>query len=323
MLEKILITGITGQDGLFLTKMLLSNNSKYHVYGTSRNINNFFLERLKYLKPDSIDNLSLIEVDLHDTHSISKLITEVKPTKLINLSGPSSVYKSYESPSETINSINIIFDNLINSFFKVNIEGVFFQALSSEMFELNNNKIDEKSPINPRSPYAIGKSQIYEKSLNLREKEGVNICNGFLFNHESEFRDDEYLIMKVINSAINISNKKQQHLKIGSLKLVRDWTYAEDTTRAIKKIMENSFSKDYVVGSGNGYSIGELISNVFEEFHLDIDQYVTVESSLLREGDPTSIISNPTKIYNDLGWRAETSFKSLILKCLEFKLKKS
>jgi len=323
MLEKILITGITGQDGLFLTKMLLSNNSKYHVYGTSRNINNSFLERLKYLKPDSIDNLSLIEVDLQDTHSISKLITEVKPTKLINLSGPSSVYKSYENPNETINSINIIFDNLINSFFKVNIEGVFFQALSSEMFELNNNKIDEKSPINPRSPYAIGKSQIYEKSLNLREKEGVNICNGFLFNHESEFRDDEYLIMKVINSAINISNKKQQHLKIGSLELVRDWTYAEDTTRAIKKIMENSFSKDYVVGSGNGYSIGELISNVFEEFHLDIDQYVTIEPSLLREGDPTSIISNPTKIHNELGWRAETSFKSLILKCLEFKLKKS
>ena len=323
MLEKILITGITGQDGLFLTKMLLSNNAKYHVYGTSRNIKNSFLERLRYLKPDSFDNLSLIEVDLHDTHSISELITEIKPTKLINLSGPSSVYKSYENPSETINSINIIFDNLVDSFFKVNIEGVFFQALSSEMFELNNNKIDEKSSINPRSPYAIGKSQIYEKSLNLREKEGVNVCNGFLFNHESEFRDDEYLIMKVINSAINISNKKQQHLKIGSLELVRDWTYAEDTTKAIKKIIENSYSKDYVVGSGNGYSIRELISNVFEEFHLDIDQYVTVEPSLLREGDPKSIISNPTKIYNELGWRAETSLKSLILKCLEFKLKKS
>ena len=323
MLDKILITGITGQDGLFLTKSLLSKSSNYHVYGTSRNIKNSFFERLKYLKPDLIDNLSLIEIDLHHSQSVSELITEIKPTKLINLSGPSSVYKSYESPNETINSINIIFDNLVDSFFKVNIGGVFFQALSSEMFELNSNKIDEKSSINPRSPYAIGKSQIYEKSLELREKEDVNICNGFLFNHESEFRDDEYLIMKVINSAINISNKKQQHLKIGSLGLVRDWTYAEDTTKAIKKIIENSFSKDYVVGSGNGYSIKELISNVFEEFHLDIDQHVTVESSLLREGDPTSIISNPSKIYDELGWRAETSFKRLILKCLEFKLKKS
>ncbi len=323
MLEKILITGITGQDGLFLTKMLLSNSSKYYVYGTSRNIKNSFLKQLEYLKPDSFDNLSLIEVDLHDTNSVSELITEIKPTKLINLSGPSSVYKSYESPKETINSINIIFDNLVDSFFKANIEGLFFQALSSEIFEPSNNKIDEKSLINPRSPYAIGKSQIYEKSLDLREKEGVNICNGFLFNHESEFRDDEYLIMKVINSAINISNKKQEQLKIGSLEFIRDWTYANDTTEAIKKIIENSISKDYVVGSGSGHSIKDLISNVFEEFDLDLDKYVIVDPSLLREGDPTCIISNPTKIYNELNWKAETSFKSLILKCIEFKLKKS
>ena len=324
MLEKILITGITGQDGLFLTKRLLDDDSDYQIYGTTRNSNNSFLEKLKYLKPNENNRLSIVEIDLHDIKSVSELITKIKPTKLINLAGPSSVYKSYENPLKTINSINTIFDNLVNSFFKINLEGVFFQALSSEMFDVKNNKkIDEKSVIKPRSPYAIGKSQIYEKSLELREKKDVNITNGFLFNHESEFRDDEYLIMKVINSAINISNKKQDKLKIGSLKLVRDWTYADDMTEAIKNIIENSFQADYVIGSGKGYSIKEMITSVFDEFSLDLDKHVTVDASLLREGDPESVISNPMKIYNELGWRAKTSFKSLILKCVNFKIKKS
>ena len=165
MLEKILITGITGQDGLFLTKRLLDDDSDYQIYGTTRNSNNSFLEKLKYLKPNENNKLSIFEIDLHDNKSVSELITKIKPTKLINLAGPSSVYKSYESPLKTINSINTIFDNLVNSFFNINLEGVFFQALSSEMFDIKNNKkIDEKSLIKPRSPYAIGKSQIYEKS---------------------------------------------------------------------------------------------------------------------------------------------------------------
>ena len=143
------------------------------------------------------------------------------------------------------------------------------------MFESNNfGKLNEKANLKPRSPYAIGKAQIFEKSLEIRDKKGVNICNGILFNHESEFRNDEYLFMKVINSAINISKNKQSDLTVGSLELVRDWSYAKDTVEAIYKIIENSYSKDYVVGSGKGHSIKELILTVFDEFNLDFETHV-------------------------------------------------
>jgi len=319
-MEKILITGITGQDGIFLSKKLLEDNESLHIYGTTRNKHNSFFERLNFLQPKTVNKLSILEVDLQDFNVLNQLIEQIKPTKLINLSGPSSVYQSLGDPNKTIDSINAIFDNLINSFFKANINGVFFQALSSEMFEVNNfGKIDEKVNLKPRSPYAIGKAQIFEKSLEIRDKNGVNICNGILFNHESEFRNDEYLFMKVINSAINISKNKQSELTVGSLELVRDWSYAKDTVEAIYKIIENSYSKDYVVGSGEGHSIKELILTVFDEFNLDFETHVKTDNNLLRIGDPQTIVSNPSKIYNELGWKTTTTFKELIFKCINFK----
>lgn len=322
MKEKILITGITGQDGLFLVREYLKQSDIYQIIGTSRNLANEFNKKLKYIIPNLEKEIKILNVNLLDSHSVFELISNTQPTKLINLSGPSSVYNSYINPKETIDSINKIFDNLTNSFFKINDEGVYFQALSSEMFLPKENKrLDENSEISPRSPYAIGKAQIFEKSIAMRDKLGVNINNGILFNHESEFRNNEYLFMKVINKAIDISKSRVGNLTVGSLNLIRDWTYAGDIASAIFKIVKESNAEDYVVGSGTGHSIEELIQQVFDYFNLDLNTFVNVDTSLLRSGDPVQIISNPEKIYKELQWNATTSFSELISKCIQYKIK--
>jgi GDPmannose 4,6-dehydratase len=322
MKEKILITGITGQDGLFLIRKYLDQPDKYQIFGTSRNVNSEFNKKLNYLLPNLKAEIKIMRIDLLDYHSVFNFVSSIQPTKLINLSGPSSVYQSYTQPKKTIDSINKIFDNLTDSFFKINSEGVYFQALSSEMFlPKENEKINENSKISPRSPYAIGKAQIFEKSISLREKLGVNICNGILFNHESEFRNNEYLFMKVINKAIDISKSGTGNLTVGSLNLIRDWTYAGDIASAIFKIVKESNAEDYVVGSGTGHSIEELIQQVFDYFNLDLNTFVNVDTSLLRSGDPVQIISNPEKIYKELQWNATTSFSELISKCIQYKIK--
>ena len=322
MKEKILITGITGQDGLFLTREYLKQSEKYQIFGTSRNLTSEFSNKLKYLVPNLEEEINILRVNLLDYQTVFNLINDIRPTKLINLSGPSSVYQSYNNPKVTIESINKIFDNLTEAFFKTIKNGVYFQALSSEMFLPNENKrLNENSKISPRSPYAIGKAQIYEKSIQLRNKNKVSIANGILFNHESEFRDNEYLFMKVINKAIEISKSRKGNLTVGSLNLVRDWTYAGDIASAIFKIVEESNSEDYVVGSGNGHSIEELVQQVFDYFNLDLKTHVNVDKTLLRKGDPSKTISNPEKIYKDLQWKATTSFNNLVSKCIKYKIR--
>ena len=323
MKEKILITGITGQDGLFLTRKYLEYPERYQVFGTSRNLTSEFNNKLKYLIPNLENEIKILKINLLDFQSVFDLISSIQPAKLINLSGPSSVYQSYSNPTETINSINKIFDNLTDTFFKFNNEGVYFQALSSEMFlPQENESLNENSKISPRSPYAIGKAQIFEKSLILRNKRKINISNGILFNHESEFRDNEYLFMKVINKAIEISKSGKGNLTVGSLNLVRDWTYADDIARAIFKIVENGNSEDYVVGSGIGHSIEQLIQQVFNYFDLDFNSHINVDKTLLRKGDPNKTISNPEKIYKELQWKANTNFNELVSKCIEYKIKR-
>lgn len=322
MKEKILITGITGQDGLFLIREYLNQSDKYQIFGTSRNLTSEFSNRLKYLVPNLEEEIKILRVNLLDYQTVFNLINDIRPTKLINLSGPSSVYQSYNNPKETIEIINKIFDNLTEAFFKIIKNGVYFQALSSEMFLPNESKrLNENSKISPRSPYAIGKAQIYEKSIQLRNKNKVSIANGILFNHESEFRDNEYLFMKVINKAIEISKSRKGNLTVGSLNLVRDWTYAGDVASAIFKIVEDGNGEDYVVGSGIGHSIEQLIHQVFNYFDLDFKSYINVDRFLLRKGDPNKTISNPEKIYNELQWKATTNFSELVTKCIEYKIK--
>ena len=148
----------------------------------------------------------------------------------------------------------------------------------------------------------------------------MNISSGILFNHESEFRDDNYLIMKIINTAINLNDGLEDTLSIGSMDVVRDWSFAGDIADAIINIALDNKPEDYVIGSGIGHSINQMVSQVFSYFDLDYTKHTIVDDSLLREGDPEVIISNPNKIKTKFRWNNKVSFEELINRCINFKL---
>ena len=174
-----------------------------------------------------------------------------------------------------------IFNNLINPIVENNFSTSFFQASSSEMFDSSELPLDENSKFKARSPYAKGKLYVHESIQKIKSIEKINISSGIMFNHESEFRNKEYLIMKIINSAIQINEGNKNELKIGSLNLTRDWSYAEDVANAIYKININNTSEDYVIGSGIGNNIEDILEIVFTYFGLYWKDFITVDPSLL------------------------------------------
>ncbi len=326
MVEKHLITGITGQDGVFLTSQIINNNNDDIIYGFSRNENiKTFQKKLQYTLGNDFDinNVKIINnVDLLDENSVDKLIKEIMPDYIYNLSGPSSVYKSMLKGDKTDKTIIKIFNNLIKPVINENLKCNFFQASSSEMFDVSSNPLDENSKFLPRSPYAEAKLYIHQAIHKIKSDYEVNISSGIMFNHESEFRDDEYLIMKIINSAISIKDKNINELKVGSLNLIRDWSYAKDIALAIYEINKQGASEDYVIGSGIGNDIETILEIVFTFFKLNWKDFVKIDNSLLREGDPISIVSNPKKIKDRLNWESLISLEETLIKCIEFKISK-
>ena len=319
-----LITGITGQDGLFLTKNILNKEPEAQIVGISRNSHlDGYYTNLKYLIGDSFfENISIKKVNLLDSKETSKFISKINPKKIFNLSGPSSVYESLDESKKSYEIITNIFHNLTNACINLNNLPSFFQASSSEMFNQEHNEcLDENNMFKPSSPYAKAKYKIHTDISNLRNQFNWNINSGIMFNHESEFRDNDYLFMKIINGAIGIKEGKNNKITLGSLEIIRDWSYAEDFAEAMFRIVSSEEGDDYVIGSGLGKSIQELVENVFSFFDLDWKLYINIDENLLRLGDPKNVVSNPKKILDKLNWKTETSFESLIQKCIEYKLR--
>lgn len=324
MKKNVLITGITGQDGTFLTKQLLESDL-YTIVGTSRGNNHVdFYQRLKYLNLNSekLDNLKITTSDiLKNRDGIESEIKNMKFDYVYNLMGPGSVYESIKEPFVSSYTIVSSFNNLLNAFLKNKQRPILFQTSSSEMFgSIDEKPLNEDSNFNPISPYANSKYYIHKMISFYRDRYDWSLSSGILFNHESEFRPDEYLIMKIINSAIQIKNRKRKSLEVGSLDLIRDWGYAGDYTLAMQMMLEKNPGIDYVIGSGKGTSVKEMLNYVFGFFDMDFKEYITVNKNLLRENEPNKIVSNPDKIRNDIGWKSTTNFDEIINKCISFKL---
>ena len=316
-MENILITGITGQDGLFLTTKYLNENENYFVYGISRsNDLNLFYKRLNSLNIKSIDNLKILNIDLNSRSQVLNLLETIKPDAVYNFSGPSSVYKSLNHKEESI-TIKNIFDNLTGSLIKLENFCNFFQASSSEMFEnISNNAIDENTNMVPNSPYAKGKYENHKNVLKLSKEYNWNIVSGIMFNHESEFRENDYLIKKIINSAEQISKKQKLSFQLGSVDYVRDWSFAGDIVNAAFTLLNNNAKGAYVIGSGKGSKILEIVEIVFNNFNLNWEDYLEINEDLLRKGDAKVKVSNPAKIKQEFGWETSMGFDELILRCI-------
>ena len=317
-MENILITGITGQDGLFLTKKYLNENENYFVYGISRSKDlNLFYKRLKSLDVKSIDNLKILNIDLNSRSQVFDLLERIKPNAVYNFSGPSSVYKSLNYKEESITTIKNIFDNLTESLIELENFCNFFQASSSEMFEnVSNNAINENTKMVPNSPYAIGKYKNHQAVLKLSREYNWNIVSGVMFNHESEFRRGDYLIKKIINSADKISKKQSLSFQLGSIDYIRDWSFAGDVIDAAFKLIKNNARGSYVIGSGKGSKILDIVEIVFNNFNLNWEDYLEINEDLLRKGDAKVKVSDPAKIKQDISWETSMDFDELIIRCI-------
>lgn len=322
-MKKILITGITGQDGIYLTSKLLQEENNY-IYGISRNKNiNYFINNLKSLGLTKFSNLQVIQEDLMDQKKIEKLFINIQPSTIYNFTGPSSVYKSLMDNGDSKRQIITIFDNLISASMKLNKLPNFFQPSSSEMFGPGKfNALNEMTPFNPISPYSEAKLENHLKVVELSNDFNWNIKSGIMFNHESEFRKDNYLFSKVIKSAIEIKNGTRKSLTIGSLDYERDWSFAGDIVDATYLIINKGKKPTYVIGSGTSNKIRDLIQFTFDYFELDWEKYITIDDSLLRKDDPISIISDPTLIKSELKWYPKFTFQDLIRSCIEGMIKK-
>jgi len=316
-MKKILITGISGQDGLFLTNHLINKYEKLEIIGTSRqNNHSIFYKNLLSLGLENRGGVSVYQIDLNDYNIVNNLISDFKPHYVYNLTGPSSVYESFNN-AENKKIITNIFDNLTSALIKSNNFARFFQASSSEMFSPNcNEKLNENSEFLPNSPYALAKLDNHNKVISLNKKYDWNIYSGITFNHESEFRKKNYLIMKIITAAWKIKNNKGSNLTIGSLDYMRDWSHAQDIVVAINLLTEKGASPDYVIGSGKGKKIKDILDYVFQKYNLDWTDFVQIDKNLLRDGDSKKIISDPRKIKNELNWETKITFEQMLDRCI-------
>ena len=311
--ESILITGISGQDGLFLTDHLLSlNSSSLKIYGISRQNPEIVLKKLNSLN-NVEQNVEILNTDLTNQEATLNLVKRLKPSQIYNLSGPSSVYDSLSNAKYFKDTINLIFDNLTNSCIKEKLFPTFFQACSSEMFSNENTMpLNEKSLFNPRSPYAKVKFEIFNKVNMLKEQFDWNIKSGIMFNHESEFRNKKYLIMKIFNSAKKIKNNEIKDFELGSLDLRRDWSFAGDVAKAMFLINQSNENSNFIIGSGVSTPIAEIVKKIFILYDLDAENHIVINPKLLREGDPKEIVADPSLLKSNLNWNPEYSIDDLL-----------
>ena len=320
---KIVITGASGQDGIFLIDKIL-RNTQAEIYCCTRNKNNFDFEKLKYLDSDyDIARIKLIEINFQEYEEVYKFFSDVRPDFIFNMMGPSSVNKFIENPEKMKNITINGFNNITKSLIATRNFCNFYQASSSEMYGYESKKgFDEFSEFKPNTSYAEAKHYVHMKSIQLEEKYEWNIVSGIMFNHESEFRDSNFLIMKLINNVLEIKENKKIKIDLPSLNIARDWSYAKDICDGVFELTVNNFSGSYVIGSGVSTSIKDIASYIFNKINLDYEEFINVDINKLRGGEPMNVVSNPEKIKSDIGWETKLSIFEVVEKMYDYKLLK-
>ena len=319
-MKKILITGISGQDGLYLSSKILSTEPDTLICGITRTNNTKEISKnINFLNPQAkLENLKFINVDFNIYKNAFDIISNFKPDVLLNLAGPSSVNKSIGNKEYYTKYLVGNFENITKSVLSCKLDTKIFQASSSEMFHKSDKALNEHSHMKPRNPYSEAKFNIHNKIAVLRQEEGLNISSGIMFNHESIFRDSSFLIMKIISTALEIKNGLCQKLTVGSLDYKRDWSFAGDIMDGVLIITQQDTLSDYVLGSGKSTDVKKIISYIFSAMNLNWEEFIQIDSRLLRENDPISIFSDPSKIYNELGWKTTHNINEILSAMIEY-----
>ena len=315
-MRRALILGVTGQDGQFLANLLLNLN--YEVLGASRNLPNWRNNPLGLLRSENKT------VDVANYLDLFRLIKTFMPDEIYNLSGESSVARSFLNPTDTASSNVIGVLNLLNVVKELGIQERvrIFQASSSDMFGPSQVQLSENSHLSPKSPYGVSKFLAHKMCLQYRNQFGLWISSGILFNHESELRPEHFVFQKVIRSLVEISQGKREFLELGNLEIYRDWGYAGDYVEAMQKSLQSDNPRDYVIATGRLNSLRNVIEKTCELLGLSgaMETYVKIDPSLMRPLDIERTWGNPKLAEGLLGWKARTTFEELIEKMVRVHL---
>ncbi len=303
-----LITGISGQDGAYLSKLLLSKG--YKIVGITRSYKNLNLKGLSYLGISA--EITIEECNLLDFASIIKILEKYKPDEIYNLAAQSSVYESFQQPIGTFqfNTLSVL--NLLEAIKLVNTNIKFYQASSSEMFgRVKHLPITEDTEFYPQSPYAISKAAAHWSCVNYRESYNMFITCGILFNHESYLRNENFFIKKLITNCLLIKAGKLDFVELGNLDIQRDFGYSPSYVEVMYLMMQSEKPQSLLICSGESISLKEIAHYVFERVGVSIDK-IKINQNLFRPTEIPEIYGNPKKAQDILGWKYALSFKSVL-----------
>jgi GDPmannose 4,6-dehydratase len=302
-----LITGITGQDGSYLAELLLGKG--YRVVGVVRRSSTTPYERIAHL----IDRVELVSADLLDQHSLVDAIETAEPDEIYNLAAQSFVQTSWSQPVLTGEFTAIGVTRVLEAMRKAAPRARFYQASSSEMFgKVMETPQRESTPFYPRSPYGVAKVYGHWITVNYRESYGLYACSGILFNHESPRRGLEFVTRKVTDAVARIKLGLQSELRLGNLDARRDWGFAGDYVDAMWRVLQQESPEDYVVGTGETWSVRDLCRIAFEVADLDYEQYVVQDPKFFRPAEVDLLVADPGKARTRLGWEPTVSFTDLV-----------
>jgi GDPmannose 4,6-dehydratase len=316
--KRALITGITGQDGSYLSEFLLEKG--YEVHGIIRRTSTFNTDRIDhiYIDPHSPEaRIFLHYGDLTDGTTLRRILEDVKPIEIYNLGAQSHVRVSFDSPEYTVDSVGMGTLRLLEAIrdyqHRTGIEVRFYQAGSSEMFgKVQEIPQKETTPFYPRSPYACAKVYAHWQTVNYRESYDLFACNGILFNHESPRRGETFVTRKITMALARIVQGTQKKLYLGNLDAKRDWGYAKDYVRAMWMMLQQEKPDDYVVATGETHEIKEFLEIAFSYANLNWEDYVAFDPRYLRPAEVELLIGDPTETNKRLGWEPSVSFEGLV-----------
>ncbi|HIK08084.1 MAG TPA: GDP-mannose 4,6-dehydratase [Trichormus sp. M33_DOE_039] len=321
--KRALITGITGQDGSYLSEFLIEQG--YEVHGIIRRTSTFNTDRIDHIYEDPHKEgvkLFLHYGDLTDGTTLRRILEEVQPTEIYNLGAQSHVRVSFDSPEYTVDAVGMGTLRLLEAIRdyqrRTGIEVRFYQAGSSEMYGLVQAvPQSETTPFYPRSPYACAKVYAHWQTVNYRESYGMFACNGILFNHESPRRGETFVTRKITRAVAQIVAGKQKKLYMGNLDAKRDWGYAKDYVRAMWLMLQQEKADDYVIATGETHSVREFLELAFSHVNLNWQDYVEFDDRYLRPAEVDLLIGDPAKAKQKLGWQPSVTFKELVALMVE------
>ena len=322
MTKRALITGITGQDGSYLTELLLEKG--YDVYGIIRRSSSFNTERIDHLYQDPHEpqtRLRLLYGDLNDSSSLNTILRKVQPDEIYNLGAQSHVRVSFDVPEYTAEVSGVGVVRILEAVREAGIRPKVYQASSSEVFgKVAEVPQTEKTPFHPRSPYGCAKAYGYYITVNYRESYNLFACNGILFNHESPRRGETFVSRKITRAATRIKLGLQEKLYLGNLDARRDWGHAVDYVRAMWLMIQADEPDDYVIATGESHSVRDFLDQAFGYLDLDWKEHVDIDPRYYRPAEVDVLMGDASKARQVLGWEPTISFNELVTLMVEHDL---